>query len=54
MPLIIMMAMSQITTTATEFIESHPKLLSVLFVTFVLLTQAGGAAGAVAASTAGP
>jgi len=46
--------MSQTKSKTAAFLESHPKLLGALFMAMALMTQAGAAAGAVAASTAGP
>lgn len=45
--------MSQIESTATDFVASHPKLLGTLFVTLLALTQAGSAAAAGGCSFAG-
>lgn len=46
--------MSQARSKTAAFLESNPKLLGALFMALVLLTQAGGAAGAMLGSTAGP
>ena len=46
--------MSQAQSKTSEFLKSHPKLLGALFMALTLLTQAGGALGAVRGSTAGP
>ncbi len=46
--------MTQTESKTREFVASHPKLLGALFMTMLLLTQAGGAAGAIMGSTAGP
>ena len=48
------MDMSQTESKTSEFVASHPKLLGALFMVLLLLTQAGGAAGAAMSSTAGP
>jgi hypothetical protein len=38
----------------TDYLAENPKMIGVLFTIFMLLTQAGNAAGALAATTAGP
>lgn len=45
--------MSQTDSEQTSFVASHPKILGALFMTLVLLSQAGSAAAAGGATFAG-
>ncbi|ACV46308.1 MULTISPECIES: DUF7503 family protein [Halomicrobium] len=45
--------MSQ-TQSVKDTLASHPKLIGMIFAVLLLLTQAGAAAGAAAATFAGP
>lgn len=38
----------------TDYLAENPKMIGVLFTIFMLLTQAGNAAGALGTTTAGP
>ncbi|MGM0399344.1 MAG: DUF7503 family protein [Halobacteriota archaeon] len=40
--------------STTEFLKEHPRMLGVVFMTLLLLSQAGNAVGAVASGNAGP
>ncbi|UWG48880.1 Uncharacterized protein HSRCO_2620 [Halanaeroarchaeum sp. HSR-CO] len=40
--------------STTEFLNEHPRMVGVVFMTLLLLSQAGNAAGAVASGNAGP
>lgn len=46
--------MSENRTTLTEYLAEHPRMIGMLFLLVLLLTQAGNAAAAAASTQAGP